>query len=177
MRFFIPGFHCQMENNKNPKGGRAKRAAPLGRRRRRRLVVFHLVRISYVSTSFPEFVLARFSTKFADSENFLPQGACSPNIACNMGSWRRSNKISMEVGWWVCRSPLPVFSHTFCTLGAFRLRETSYRELKPCKLQWFLHLRMGPPAKTIGNRSEKLPKTKQNKMRPLARLLSYPSHA
>ena len=41
-RFFIPGFHCQMENNKNPKGRRAKRAAPLRRRRRRRLVVFHL---------------------------------------------------------------------------------------------------------------------------------------
>ena len=46
-----------------------------GRRRRRRLVVFHLVRISYVLASFPEPVLARFSTKFADSENSLPQGA------------------------------------------------------------------------------------------------------
>ena len=32
----------------NPRGRRAKRVAPLGRRRRRRLVVFHLVRISYV---------------------------------------------------------------------------------------------------------------------------------
>ena len=42
MRFFIPGFHCQMENNKNSKGWRAKRATPLGRRRRRRLVAFHL---------------------------------------------------------------------------------------------------------------------------------------
>ena len=31
-----------MENNKNPKGRRTKRAARLGRRRRRRLVVFHL---------------------------------------------------------------------------------------------------------------------------------------
>ena len=59
-----------------------------------------------------------------------------------MGSWRRSNKISMKCGWRVGRSPLPVFYHTFCTLGAFRLRETSYRELKPCKLQWFLHLRV-----------------------------------
>ena len=48
---------------------------PLGRRQRRRLVVFHLVRISYVLASFPEPVLARFSTKFADSENSLPQGA------------------------------------------------------------------------------------------------------
>ena len=66
----------------------------------------------------------------------------SPNIACNMGSWRRSNKISMKCGWRVGRSPLPVFYHTFCTLGAFRLREMSYRELKPCKLQWFLHLRV-----------------------------------
>ena len=43
MLYFIHGFHCQMENNKNPKGRRAKRAAaPLGRRRRRRFVVFHL---------------------------------------------------------------------------------------------------------------------------------------
>ena len=50
-----------------------------GRRRRRRLVVFHLVRISYVLASFPEPVLARFSTKVGDSENSLPQGACSPN--------------------------------------------------------------------------------------------------
>ena len=58
-----------------------------------------------------------------------------------------------------------MFYHTFCTLGAFRLRETSYHKLKPCKLQWFLHLRVGPPAKTIGNRSENFPKTKQNKMR------------
>ena len=107
----------------------------------------------------------------------LLRSTFSPNIACNMGSWRRSNKISMKLGRRVGRSPLPVFYHTFCTLGAFRLRETSYRELKPCKLQWFLHLRVGPPAKTIGNRSENLPKTKQNKMRPLARLLSYPSHA
>ena len=31
-----------MEYNKNPKGRRAKRVAPLGRRRRRRFVVFHL---------------------------------------------------------------------------------------------------------------------------------------
>ena len=38
-------------------------------------VVFHLVRISYVLASFPEPVLARFSTKFADSENSLPQEA------------------------------------------------------------------------------------------------------
>ena len=35
-----------MEDNKNPKGA-ARSAAPLGRRRRRRIVVFHLVRISY----------------------------------------------------------------------------------------------------------------------------------
>ena len=39
---FIQGVHCQMENDKNPKERRAKRAAPLGRRQRRRLVVFHL---------------------------------------------------------------------------------------------------------------------------------------
>ena len=62
--------------------------------------------------------------------------------------------------------PLPVFYHTFCTLGAFRLRETSYRELKPCKLQWFLHLRVGPLAfskigrKSIGKSPQN--KTKQN---------------
>ena len=41
------GNPYQMEDNKNPKGA-ARSAAPLGRRRRRRLVVFHLVRISYV---------------------------------------------------------------------------------------------------------------------------------
>ena len=41
-----------MEDNKNPKGA-ARSAAPLGRRRRRRLVVFHLVRISYVFGAFP----------------------------------------------------------------------------------------------------------------------------
>ena len=41
------GNPYQMEDNKNPKGA-ARSAAPLGRRRRRRLVVFHLIRISYV---------------------------------------------------------------------------------------------------------------------------------
>ena len=50
--------------------GAAFGAAPFGV-----LVVFHLVRISYVLASFPEPVLVRFSTKFADSVNFLPQGA------------------------------------------------------------------------------------------------------
>ena len=59
------------------------------------------------------------------------------------------------------RSPLPVFYHTFCTLGAFRLRETSYRELKPCKLQWFLHLRVGPPAKMIRKSIPKIAKVKK----------------
>ena len=64
-----------MEDNKAapsapPQRGAALRAAPFGV-----LVVFHLVRISYVLASFPEPVLARFSTKFADSENSLPQGA------------------------------------------------------------------------------------------------------
>ena len=50
------GNPYQMEDNKNPKGA-ARSAAPLGRRRRRRLVVFHLVRISYVFASFLEPVL------------------------------------------------------------------------------------------------------------------------
>ena len=63
------GNPYQMEDNKNPKGA-ARSAAPLGRRRRRRLVVFHLVRISYVFALFPEPVLARFLTEFADSESF-----------------------------------------------------------------------------------------------------------
>ena len=68
------GNPYQMEDNKAapsapPQGGGASRR-PLGV-----LVVFHLVRISYVLASFPEPVLARFSTKFADSENSLPQGA------------------------------------------------------------------------------------------------------
>ena len=40
------------------------------------LVVFHLVRISYVLASFLEPVLVRFSTKFGDLENSLPHGAC-----------------------------------------------------------------------------------------------------
>ena len=39
------------------------------------LVVFHLARISYVLTPFPEPVLVRYPRKFADSENSLPQGA------------------------------------------------------------------------------------------------------
>ena len=41
------GNPYQMEDTKTPKGA-ARSAAHLGRRRRRRLVVFHLVRISYV---------------------------------------------------------------------------------------------------------------------------------
>ena len=48
----------------------ALRATPFGV-----LVVFNLVKISYVFASFPELVLARFSTKFTDSENSLPRGA------------------------------------------------------------------------------------------------------
>ena len=55
---------------RRPKG-EALRAVPLGV-----LVVFHLVRISYVFASFQEPVLVRFSIKLADSVNFLPQGAC-----------------------------------------------------------------------------------------------------
>ena len=46
-----------MEDNKNPKGA-ARSAAPLGRRRSRRLVVTHLVRISYAFAPFSEPVLA-----------------------------------------------------------------------------------------------------------------------
>ena len=41
------GNPYQMGDNKNPKGA-ARSAAPLGRRRRRRLVVFHVVTISSV---------------------------------------------------------------------------------------------------------------------------------
>ena len=52
-----------------PKGA-ALRAAPFGV-----LVVFHLVRISYVLASFPEPVLGRFLTKFVDSENSLTDSA------------------------------------------------------------------------------------------------------
>ena len=61
-----------MEDNKAapsaPPKGAALRAAPLGV-----LVLFHLVRISYVSASLPEPILARFSSKFAGSVNF-PMG-------------------------------------------------------------------------------------------------------
>ena len=66
--------HKKSVPNGRQQGG-AFDAAPLGRRRRGRLVVFHLVRISYGFGPFSEPVLARFSTKFADSENSLPQGA------------------------------------------------------------------------------------------------------
>ena len=64
-----------MEHNKAapsapPQGGGASRR-PLGV-----LVVLHLVRISYVLASFPEPVLARFLSKFADSESLVSQGAC-----------------------------------------------------------------------------------------------------
>ena len=64
-----------MEDNKAapsapPQGGGASRR-PLGV-----LVVLHLVRISYVLASFPEPVLARFLSKFADSESLVSQGAC-----------------------------------------------------------------------------------------------------
>ena len=38
---FVPDSHCQRETAK-PRGWRSKHAAPLARRRRRRLVVFHL---------------------------------------------------------------------------------------------------------------------------------------
>ena len=51
------GNPYQMEDNKNTKGA-ARSAAPLERRRRRRIVVFHLVRISYV--------LAWFSSRSID---------------------------------------------------------------------------------------------------------------
>ena len=64
-----------------PQRGTALRAAPFGV-----LVVFHLVRISYVLASFPEPVLVRFSTKCADSANSLPQGASLkslPEASCN----------------------------------------------------------------------------------------------
>ena len=83
---------------------------------------------------------------------------------------RGKNKISMRV------FPGPVAPrclcvyHTFCTSGAFRLDETSYHELKPCKLQWFLHFRTGPPApspETVRKSVQKFPqnKTKQNAAR------------
>ena len=69
----------QMEDNKAapsapPQGGGASRR-PLGF-----LVVFHLVRISYVFGPFSEPVLVRFLTKFVDSMNFLSQGACSRGL-------------------------------------------------------------------------------------------------
>ena len=59
--------------------GVALRAAPFGV-----LVVFHLVRISYVLVSFPETVLVRFSIKFADSENSLPQRGLFKESSCNL---------------------------------------------------------------------------------------------
>ena len=55
----------QMEDNKNPKGA-APKAPPCCLPFGKDFLCF---------ASFPEPVLARFSTKFADSENSLPQGA------------------------------------------------------------------------------------------------------
>ena len=69
-----------MEDNKNPKGA-ARSAAPLGRRRRRRLVVFDLVRISYVLASFPVPILDRFGL------NFLAIPHAASTIVANSGFW------------------------------------------------------------------------------------------
>ena len=66
--------HWKSLPNRRQQGG-AFGAAPFGV-----LVVVHLVRISYVLASFPEPVLARVSTKSADSENSLPQGACLKSL-------------------------------------------------------------------------------------------------
>ena len=98
----------------------------------------------------------------------------SPNIACNMGSSRKKIRypLGCSQGWSL---PLPVFYHTFCTSGAFRLDETSYHELKPCKLPWFLHFRTGPPRPQPGNRSEIGPKVfPKNKTKQNAATMSPP---
>ena len=55
-----------------PKGA-ARSAASLWRRRRRRLFVFHLVRISYAFGSFSEPVLARFLSKVRKSGLSAPR--------------------------------------------------------------------------------------------------------
>ena len=70
-----------------------------------------------------------------------------------------------------------MFYHTFCTSGAFRLDETSYLELKPCKLQWFLHFRTGPPAPSpeIVRKSVQKFSPKQNRTRPECRLVIDPT--
>ena len=65
---------------------RARRFACASRRPLGVLVVFHLVRISYVFASFPEPVLARFLSKFADSESLVSQGACLKGLVA--GSYR-----------------------------------------------------------------------------------------
>ena len=70
---------AMMQNNKEslpngrqqePPRGRREAPSPREQRRSRRLVVFHLVRISYVFAAFPEPVLAGFLAEFADSKSF-----------------------------------------------------------------------------------------------------------
>ena len=75
----MPKHRKSLPNGRQQEPQRGRREAPpcLGRRR---LVVFHLVRISFVLASFPEPVLGEFPTKFADSENSLPQGACLKSL-------------------------------------------------------------------------------------------------
>ena len=70
--------------------GAALLAASLG------FVVFHLVRISYVFASFLEPVLVRFSTKFADSENSLPQGACLKGFREMLSARLDSHRYSVQ---------------------------------------------------------------------------------
>ena len=62
-------------NGRQQPKGAARSAAPLGRRRRRRLVVFHLVRISYVCliSGWPRFVPVRFSMRFGCQGRFALQ--------------------------------------------------------------------------------------------------------
>ena len=88
-----------MKITRTPKGA-ARSAAPLGRRRRRRLVVFHLVRISYVFASFLEPVLTPGIIFSPGRINFLIRAG--ENFIINV--WGYSE---IDINWGAAAAPRP----------------------------------------------------------------------
>ena len=87
------GSGTEAKHRKSLPNGR-RQEPPRGRRRRRRLVVFHLVRISYVSASLPKPILVRFSSKLAGSVNFprgLPKRSSSFHLRIGFFKWSWSD--------------------------------------------------------------------------------------
>ena len=84
-----PKHRKSLPNGRQQESQRGRREAPP--LLRRRLVVFHLVRIPDVWASFPEPVLVRFLTKLADSESFPdwgPLGATKEPLGTTRGTTR-----------------------------------------------------------------------------------------